>query len=118
MKKFIVTISALLLTAGTVAAQGASLYSPAMNAVYKKTAHPSVTDVHSTTGTVESFNPKSKTVQLTSGTIYQLPRNADFRGVAIGEKVRITWDAQNPYGTSFGNNETDEFNAIRLVIVH
>ncbi len=72
----------------------------------------------STTGTVESLDPQSKVVQLTTGTKYQLPTNANVWGVAIDSKVRITWKAQDAYGTSFGNNKSDKFRATRLVVIH
>lgn len=112
MKKILIVISALALTTGVAAAaQGQST----MKAVH--TMNAPAAQMFSTTGTVESFDPQSKMVQLTTGTKYQLPRNADLRGVAIGSKVRISWKAQNPYGTSFGNGESDEFNATRLVVV-
>ena len=117
MKKVLLSFSALaLMTAAAAAAQGHPGYMSAMNAAHATKAPAS--QMYSTTGTVESFDPRSKTVQLTSGTKYQLPRNADFRGLAIGEKVRISWKAQDPYGTSFGNGESDEFNASRIVIMH
>jgi hypothetical protein len=109
MKNILLVISALALTTGvSAAAQG---HPSAMRAT-----HPAA-QLFSTTGIVESFDPPSKTVQLTTGTKYQLPKTADLRGVAIGEKVRITWTAQDPYSTSFGNTESDEFHADRLVVV-
>ena len=114
MKRLFASIPALVLM--TAAAAAAQLHPGSMNTA-RATGAPAG-QMYSTTGTVESFDPRSKTVQLSSGTKYQLPSNADFRGLAIGEKVRITWKAQDPYGTSFGNNESDEFNASRLVIVH
>ncbi|UXN63703.1 MULTISPECIES: DUF1344 domain-containing protein [Phyllobacterium] len=112
MKKIILAISALALATGVAAAaQAPRSYPSAMRA-----AHPAA-QLFSTTGTVESLDPRSKTVQLTTGTKYQLPKTADLRGVAVGEKVRISWTAQDPYGTSFGNSESDEFHANRLVVV-
>jgi hypothetical protein len=108
MNKILLVISALALTTGVAGAAKGPVR--AMNSPAR--------EVFSTTGTVESFDPQSKTVQLTTGTKYQLPTNANLRGVAIGEKVRITWNAQDPYGTSFGNGESDEFHATRLVVVH
>ncbi|MEK1853417.1 MAG: hypothetical protein AAAC48_16515 [Phyllobacterium sp.] len=116
MKKILIVISALALTTGVAAAaQGQRTYTSAMKAVH--TMNVPAAQMFSTTGTVESFDPQSKMVQLTTGTKYQLPRNANLRGVAIGSKVRISWKAQDPYGTSFGNGESDEFNATRLVVV-
>lgn len=117
MKKMLLVISALVLTTGVAtAAQGQRTYPSAMNAAHNMNAP--AAQMFSTTGTVESFDPHSKMVQLTTGTKYQLPANANVQGVAIGSKVRITWKAQDPYGTSFGNNESDEFRATRLVVIH
>ena len=117
MKKMLLVISALALTTGVAtAAQGQRTYTSAMKAVH--TMNAPAAQMVSTTGTVESFDPQSKVVQLTTGTKYQLPTNANVRGVAIGSKVRITWKAQDPYGTSFGNNKSDEFRATRLVVIH
>ncbi len=117
MKKIILAISLLALaTSVAAAAQGQRTYPSAVKAAHAMNAP--AAQLFSTTGTIETFDPQSKMVELTTGTKYQLPKTADFRGLAIGEKVRITWNAQNPYGTSFSNGETDEFNANRLVVLH
>jgi len=117
MKAILASISILVLT--TAAASAAQMHPGHVSSIDTARATRAPADqMYSTTGTIESFDPRSKTVQLTTGTKYQLPRNADFRGLAIGEKVRITWKAQDPYGTSFGNGESDEFNATRMVVVH
>ncbi|MRG56782.1 DUF1344 domain-containing protein [Phyllobacterium sp. SYP-B3895] len=114
MKKLLLVISALALTAGLASAQGQRTYTSTVKSV--RAMHSP--DMFSTTGTIEWVSPQSRTVQLTTGTKYQLPANADFRGIAAGEKVRITWKGQDPYNTSFGNGESDEFHAAKMVVVH
>ncbi|MEK1888719.1 MAG: DUF1344 domain-containing protein [Phyllobacterium sp.] len=115
MKKLLLVISALALTTSYAAAQGQGTYISTIKSV--RAMHAPAPDVFSTTGTIEWADPQSKTVQLTTGTKYQLPANASFRGIAAGEKVRITWKGQDPYNTSFGNSESDEFHATRMVVV-
>ena len=48
------------------------------------------------TGVIESLNAKANTVQLAHGDSYQLPAGTDLSGLTAGQRVQVTWDAQNP----------------------
>lgn len=48
------------------------------------------------TGVVESINSKANTLRLRNGDAYRLPANADLSGLTRGQRVHVSWNAQNP----------------------
>ncbi|MGH6763455.1 MAG: hypothetical protein ACRECW_17915 [Phyllobacterium sp.] len=57
-------------------------------------------------GVVESVNPYSNTVQIQGGDSYKLPAGTDLSGLTAGQRVQVTWRAQNPITIEGRNRDT------------
>lgn len=51
------------------------------------------------TGVIESLNTKTKTVRIQDGDAYRLPAHVDISGLTPGQRVHVSWNAQNPSST-------------------
>lgn len=57
-------------------------------------------------GVVQSVNARTNTVQLRNGDSYRLPAGTDLSGLTAGQRVQVTWRAQNPTIIEGPNRDT------------
>ncbi|MDZ5699473.1 DUF1344 domain-containing protein [Chelativorans sp. M5D2P16] len=58
------------------------------------------------TGVIANMNDKTNTVWLRNGDAYRLPASIDLSGFKPGQRVHVSWNAQNP--SSIDGRNSDE----------
>lgn len=57
------------------------------------------------TGTVESINPIRNELRLSNGDTYRLPTHVDLSSFKVGQRVHLSWGAQNPSVINIGKDQ-------------